>query len=246
MSEGKKDNPKERLHLQPHPGVQEINFREGEYLPEIRQPVKVRISGNIMAPSEFYKIRKKQGLVFEEEAHVEVDRWDGKVKLYVNEKDVEATIVTGSLDENPDIKKLQINTGQTYNKEDLVTNLKLNRHLFDDVQKNMKLVKDLQQLEMTVEQKLEKKDDHRGSRSEVLRQTAESDLDTSFSLNIPIFRGQEPWTFEVELNFSVRDSRIEFWLSSPELAELQGSQQFSIIEQAIEVFKEDDIVIIEK
>lgn len=200
-----------------------------------------------MAPGRFYAVRKEQGLVHADECHVEVDRWDGKIKLYVNEKDVEAPIITGTLEENPDISKLGINSGKTYDKEGLVRKLKLTRHLFYDPQSNMMLVKDLQQLEMTVEQKLEKKDDHRGSRSEVLRQTAESDLAESFSLNIPIFRGQDPWTFDVELNFSVRDSQIEFWLSSPDLAELQGEQQFSIIEDALEPFKEDDdLVIIEK
>lgn len=237
---------KKDVRINPHPGVQEINLREGQHLPEIRQPVKVRIKGNIKAPAAFYNIRHEQGLIHDDEAHVEVDRWAGTIKLFVNEQDVEAPIVTGNLVVNPDILDLKINEGATYDKEQLVKKLKLTRHLFCNVQDNMMLVKDLQQLEMKVEQTLEKKDDHRGSRSEVLRQTADSDLAHSFWLNIPMFRGEDPRRFEVELNYNVRDSQIEFWLTSPELAEMQGQEQDAIIEDALKPFREDGIVIIEK
>lgn len=242
----KEKNVKKDVQIHPREGIQEVLIRETDQAPEIRQPVKLRISGNIEAPAEFYKVRLEQNLVNFKKCHVEVDRWDGVIRFYQDQSDCEAAIVTGRLETNPDIDKLEINSGRQFEKESLVETLKLNRHLFDDVEKNMKLVSDLKQLTMRVEQRLEKKDDHRGSRSEVLEQTADSDLDKEFFLNIPVFRGQDPIRFQVELNFNVRDQRISFWLSSPDLAEIIGSHKDSIISDALAPFKEGDVVIIEK
>ena len=241
--EAKKDT--RRVHITPHKEVQTLILRESTNAPEIRQPVKVRIRGNIFAPQEWYEMRWQQELIDPKLAHVEVDRWQGIIKLYVNESDVEQPIITGTLAENPDLEKLGINQGNMYDKDSFVEMLKMNRHLFQDQSVNMSLVAKLKDFVVDVRKKIEDKDDHRGNINIALRQTAETDLPETFNLEMPIFRGKPSQVFEVELNFNVKSNSIFFWLTSPDLAEQIGTTKDKIIENALKGMDEN-LIIIEK
>lgn len=247
MSNDKQD-PKKDININTGPGMppQNIIIRETDEAPEIRQPVKPRINGDLFAPGNFYEIRKDQGLIFLDKCHLEVNWHAGEIDLYQNVRDTEQAIVKGKLYKNPDIQKLGINSGSTYDKDKLVKTLKLNRHLFEDVEVNMTLVKNLQQLSMNVEQKIEKKDDYRGGRSDVLRQTVESDIAQTFNLEMSIYRNGDPAVFEVELCFSIKNASPEFWFASPELAEAEELEREALLDEALQPFSDDDIVIIYK
>lgn len=94
---------------------------------------------------------------------------------------------------------------------------------------------------------LEKQHDPSGSRAEVYRQTVESNLPKSFTVKIPIFKGPEKTTFDVEFDHYLTDGEVFLQLVSPGAKELTDQYCDKTIDAVLDKIRgvAPDIAIIE-
>lgn len=221
-------------------GITEVIFREGAALPPV-PPEKVNITGTIIAPDNYQKVRINQ---IDNQLAVVTYSYEGMyVKLDLNPKDSYADKITGKLEPNPVINSFGINTQKKYTVKDLISFLKLNRFYFNDKDACMAIVANLQKFKADVQIKIEATDDNRGNKKNLDETSVTTDVPLEFTLKFPLFKGQADFTFKVEVCFEVRDGGITLWLESVELAEAFLNVRKGIIDA--EVAKFSDLVVIQ-
>ena len=106
------------------------------------------------------------------------------------------------------------------------------------------LVSILRNLRLKVEKEIEQHDDKKGNVMELFKQEViDSSIPDSIQLKLPIIKGHEPITIQVEI-YVTRDYSCQ--LVSPDLEMLKAHQIESLINDEIEGIKKlsEDIVII--
>jgi hypothetical protein len=142
-------------------------------------------------------------------------------KLYINllydARQRNPDVIQGSLKLHPDLEKFNINSGKSYSTFELADFIKMNRHYFENKEYAMKLVSELRNFEGKVNRDLEAKADERGNKRALINQVVESNIPSSFYLEVPVFVGQEKIRLEVEVSIN---ASFECSLISPDLKEL--------------------------
>lgn len=218
-------------------------IREGDapkLLDEVK-PNKVSLKGTLNAPSEFYNKRKQ--LHDKNKCHVVYDKNKGMITLNVDEQ-YDSYQVSGQIQENPDLAQFKINTTHLYGIKELMQLLKFNRIHFIDKEANAKIVLSLQNFKGRVEKILTDMSDNRGNDEKSKLTKIEHDLEESFKLQMPIYKGGSPLAFTVDICVSATSADVQVWLESKELKELQESNKSSILEAELSHFSE--IVCIEQ
>lgn len=229
----------------------EIILREGEapkMLPNL-PPVKHYITGTIGAPHEFLLRRiPVTGQINTDLCHILVNRKEISIKLVINENDPHTTgHITGDLEEHPKFKEFGINQGKNWEPNELGQFLKMNRFFFADSAENMKLVTTLKNFEATVNAKIEKQKADNGEFKDNYSGAVLSNLPGSFKVKIPIFKGLEPETIEIEFFASVNGRTASLQLVSPGANHLLESIRDKVIDEQISQIRliAPQIVIIE-
>jgi len=142
----------------------------------------------------------------------------------------------GKLELHPDFEKFGINTGKSYTTYDLAALIKMNRTLFETKDKAMILVKELRNFKGKVDKDLENADDGRGNRKILINQIVESNIPESFNLHLPIFKGCDKQTIEVEIEIDASDFSCR--LISPEANDYVNETKDNLIDAEIEQIKE--------
>ena len=210
----------EKLQINLGHGVEkaEVVLREGQAVKELepKAPIKTDISGVIGSPLEYLKKRLSTGQFTEERSHLIVDREYISLSLIINEDDdYQRGIVHGKLEFHPKFEEFGINTKKEWTPMELGLFFKMNRAFFPDRGANMKLVTDLMSFTATVNNKIERSVKENGDRTDNFAQVVNSNLPASFVLNIPIFKGMEAETLEVETFARVDGRAVVFVLISP-------------------------------
>lgn len=210
----------EKLQINLGHGVEkaEVILREGQAVKELepKAPIKTDISGVIGSPLEYLKKRLSTGQFTEERSHLIVDREYISLSLIINEDDdYQRGIVHGKLEFHPKFEEFGINTKKEWTPMELGLFFKMNRAFFPDRGENMKLVTDLMSFTATVNNKIERSVKENGDRTDNFAQVVNSNLPASFVLNIPIFKGMEAETLEVETFARVDGRAVVFVLISP-------------------------------
>ncbi len=210
----------EKLQINLGHGVEkaEVVLREGPAVKELepKAPIKTDISGVIGSPLEYLKKRLSTGQFTEERSHLIVDREYISLSLIINEDDdYQRGIVHGKLEFHPKFEEFGINTKKEWTPMELGLFFKMNRAFFPDRGANMKLVTDLMSFTATVNNKIERSVKENGDRTDNFAQVVNSNLPASFVLNIPIFKGMEAETLEVETFARVDGRAVVFVLISP-------------------------------
>ncbi len=234
------------LHLNINNSGNEVIFRQGEAAP-VELPVKINFAGLIYSPAEFYTDRCiEKNLVPIEKSHVEVDRRNSTITLFVDERDPRGTVIKGSLILNPDLAAFGI-WDKNFERSELQKFLKKNRRFFADKEQFNKISKSLADYKFTRITNGQEKDDRAGNTKQLRETKLEQNLDLSFKLNIPIFEREKSSVFLVEIIPDETDVNVSFHLESVELIELKEKLRDEIFATVIAIFKlEKHILILEK
>ena len=234
------------LYIQADGG--EVVIRHGDARPEVIAK-RTKLSGTITAPADWVEQKKAATYIYEEDwCHVVINRDKGTIVFRSNDEDATegGHTITGRLELATALSALNINSKRTYTAKQLGELLKMNRSLFADREENLKTVTDLQRFRATVTQELEKGDDLKGNKLYHFEQRVETEFDLRFKLATPIWKGQEPATFGVEIRYDVTDGNVVYWLESVELKDLQDTQLDTIIDTQIARLREMGMPVIEQ
>lgn len=221
----------------------EIIIREGQALPPV-EPQKVQITGDIKTVSSFLAKRKTasnlagQQFIERDKAIVEVDKEAMTITLKLDPEHKYGTVVTAKLEPNPDLAQFFINKNKQFSQRELVQLLKFSRLYFEDFGKHGDLFKAYQAFTAKTFTDLAGDQDTRGNKNFAFNKKVESGLPASFVMNIPVFKGQDPKRFMVEICLDVTDAAASFWLESVELKELQDIESDKIMEGELEACKD--------
>ncbi len=207
------------------------------------KPNKVHLAGTIVAPSEFYGKRKE--LHDKNKCYVLYDVLKGSITLVVDEDfENDNHKITGTIQDNSELKKFMINTGQQFDPKDLLKLLKFNRVYFDSQADHAKICLSLQNFKAKVAISLENSNDLRGEKLNNLHSKVTHDLQESFVLDIQIFKGQPKIKFKVDICLELRAGDVYVYLESVQLKDLEMSTKEGILKE--ELIKFADIVCIEQ
>lgn len=163
------------------------------------------------------------------------DIWDSKVEFSIEKQYINLLfsarrrnpdVIKGGLKLHPDMLKFNINTDKKYNTFELSDFFKMNRHYFENREYAMKLIADLRNFEGKVNKEVELKADNRANSKVLINQVVESNIPSSFVLDLPVFVGQEKKRLEIEININ---SAFECSLISPDLKQLIDEESTRII-----------------
>ena len=175
-----------------------------------------------------------------------VNREQLTIALQCNENNHYGTLVVGSLTLSPEYKRFGINEGEYITNFEMAELIKMNRSFFENKSVAMKLVTDLQNFKAKVDKEIENSDNKRGDRRILVNQVVQSNLPEAFNLVIPVFKGCEKQTVQVEVYVNPNDFTCT--LVSAQSNELIIETRDTIIDEVLERIRLTcpDIVIIEQ
>lgn len=221
----------------------DIVIRFGDALP-LKEPKYVSIHGTIDAPARWVEKRKDD--IVSADAHVLVDRNRMTITLNTDENSAYMDQIVGTLTLSTEMQEFGINTGEYMSCFDMADRIKQLRTYFETQQEAMKLVTELRNFKAKIDKELELSDDKRGNQTIMRAQTVESNLPKSFKVNMPIFKGTEKRTFEVEVEINPND--LSCTLVSPDAHDIvvheRDSQMDGVLVRIAEAAP--NIVIIEQ
>ena len=222
----------------------------------VKMPEAINVSGTIDAPLEY--LSKRLGSINIDNSRVEVFREEAKITLVINERNchdgysagsVESIInqdicefftprstVTGTISYTDEFKKLGINADAFWSPVKLAKYLRLNRHLFADVEEGMALISILKNIKATITGQYNKQKENHGSISisEFFEQNISHNLPSSFTLNLSIFKGGAREKYAVEIDAELVDGEIRVQLVSPAMNEANESVRDSLLDETID------------
>jgi hypothetical protein len=234
MSEGK-----HQLNIYPEEG--EIIIRHGQ-APEVFKAKPIVIQGDIFAPGNWHE---KNHHLETDECLVIVDRKARTIKYNSGPFEEFRASVTGSLELNPMINEIGINTGQKFRPKELAKHLKKYKYFFVDKAAFTDLIKQLNNLNAKVNAVIEQTDDKRGNIRNLLDKQVESNLPSSFQLDLPLYSGCSKTRFFVEFYIDTSDREVYINLESSELYFLIDDVAESLLHEQIKRFS-DSVTIIGK
>lgn len=224
-------------------GKAELIIRKGEAA-KLYDPERIEIKGNIDSPARW--LEKRHTEIDQKTAHVIVNR-DAMVILLITEETSKfKTQVAGQLQISTELRKFGINTGDYISNFDMADRIKLLRSYFETQSQAMKLVTELRNFKAKVDREIELSDDKRGNARQLRSQIVESNLPDKFNINVPVFKGQDKQTIEVEVEINPTD--LSCTLVSPEANDIVTTKRDELMDAVIEAIKETcpEIVIIEE
>lgn len=224
-------------------GCGEIVVREGKAV-EVKEPQRVSIRGTIDAAARWLETRFD--CLKEKACHILVNREELYIKLQCNENNYYGTHIAGYLELSPEYRKFGINEGEYLTHFEMAELIKMNRSYFENKTEAMRLVTELQNFKAKVDKEIEDCDNKRGDRRVLINQAVQHNLPSAFNLVVPLFRGGEKQTIEVEVYVNPADFTCT--LVSAEANDLVEELRNKEIDAVLERIKErcPDIVIIEQ
>ena len=245
------ENSKINLTIENYTGEKPIVvvYREGlagKVLDE-KAPVSTDVAGVLSTPLDW--LEKRVATIDQKKAKILVEREKYTITLIVNESDpYNKATISGTAELSEVFKKFGINDPNAgWVPAKLGQFIRLNRAAFEDKEQCMKLVSALKNFKANAQSQIEKQHDPSGSRAEVYRQTVESNLPKSFTVKIPIFKGPEKTTFDVEVDHYLTDGEVFLQLVSPGAKEISDEWRDTAIDRVLNEIRgiAPDIAILE-
>ena len=204
-------------------GITQITILEGQAppQPEIYNPTSVEISGAIDSPLRFITERKDE--IDFKKSYVIAKKGAKIITLIINEQSVvDKYTIDGVFNVSTKFQSLRINEEHaSYTPEKLAHTLKLLRSIFTERADHAKIVSTLKNIKAKINRKIENADDSKGNVTRNFTQEVESNMPDGFKLKMPLFEGEEPKEFEVNVVLEADGgSSIKCLLESVEAAEL--------------------------
>lgn len=207
----------------------EIIVREGEAL-RILPPKPLALIGRIDSVLNFLFARKD---TFDpKKAHILVNYDKLSIMLVTDERNVDlSSSVNAELQLSEHYKRFGINGTRTWESLELSKFIKMNRAFFVSKDEAANLVSVFKHFKVQVEKTIEKTKEQSGSFDEKKHQAVQSNIPASFKIKIPIFKGEEDITFEVETE--VDPTNFNITLISPDANEFVQSTSRDTIDKQI-------------
>ena len=242
----------EKLQINFAPGIAkaELVLREGVAPKELdpKAPVKTKLNGVIGAVVEYLTKRINAGQFAQKDCHILVNRENIEITLIINEADeYKRGEIVGKLGYNPKFVEFGINGGKVWTPTELGMFIKMNRAFFADRTENMKLVSCLMNFTADVNNKIDRAVKENGNRTDNFAQVVNSNLPESFTIQMPIFKGMQPETIEVETFAQVNGREVAFVLLSPGAQATLEDLRDKVIDEQLKQIREiaPEIAIIE-
>lgn len=242
----------ERMQINLAPGMTtaEVIIREGAAPKKLdpKAPIKTKLNGVIGAVVEYLHKRINTGQFAQKDCHILVNRDKVEITLITNESDeYRRGEVVGKLAYNPKFVEFGINGGKVWTPTELGMFIKMNRAFFSDRAENMRLVSCLMNFTADVNNKIERAVKENGNRTDNFAQVVNSNLPDSFTIQMPIFKGMQPETIEVETFAQVDGREVSFILLSPGAQATLEDLRDKVIDEQLEQIREiaPEVAIIE-
>lgn len=213
----------------------EVVIRHGEAEPIY--PINgVNSTGSIWNPVEYAKKRTPSP----DDSHVRVNRNQGTIKLVCGESlpCEQQDVVTGVIDPDALYREFKINTNHPWDANDLAKLFKRRRKCFPKTAENLELVKGLSNFKAAIETNLEKIDDKTARRFKTaVEKTVNSSLPQSFTLKMPVIKGEPEVEFAVDIILEASDGRVSIFLDSIEAEEFADEIKNTAIEKQLEFLR---------
>lgn len=224
--------------------------------PENREPIT--ISGNINAPSEFWKKRNNALAQLNDSksengtnydwtvSHVIFDYSNKYIKLIVDEGSQREIEITGTFVLNPIFKELKINdpNGAYENREELYRALKFSGHIFKSKESHLEVLKQLQNFSGKITKSFNEFNDNKGNAGKSFETVLDGIVPLDFNISTPIFSGEQKIDLRIIVEVQERNNKPTFYLTCLEFV----SEVNEYMEQKFASLKEyfADIAIISK
>lgn len=243
-------NEKSQINFAPGMAKAELVLREGVAPKELdpKAPVKTKLNGVISAVVEYLTKRINTGQFAQKDCHILVNRENIEITLIINEADeYKRGEIVGKLGYNPKFVEFGINGGKVWTPTELGMFIKMNRAFFADRSENMKLVSCLMNFTADVNNKIDRAVKENGNRTDNFAQVVNSNLPESFTIQMPIFKGMQPETIEVETFAQVNGREVAFVLLSPGAQATLEDLRDKVIDEQLKQIREiaPEIAIIE-
>jgi hypothetical protein len=216
--------------------------REGEALP-LREPVAVNLTGTI--ETVYLWLEKKVSCINQLNSYITVDRDELKMQLIIEEHDYYSDEITAKLQFSRQFNQLRINSNSKWTTFELASFFRMNRKMFKTKEDALEITASLKKFEAKVQQDIEKIKDDRANYSTKKIQAVETNIPKAISITLPIFKGQDPETIEIE--FDIDPNELSISLVSPQAADIVQIVTNEAIDKEIEKIQgiASNIVIIE-
>lgn len=243
-------NEKLQINFAPGMAKAELVLREGVAPKQLdpKAPVKTLLNGVIGAVVEYLTKRINTGQFAQKDCHILVNRENIEITLIINEADeYKRGEIVGKLGYNPKFVEFGINGGKVWTPTELGMFIKMNRAFFADRAENMKLVSCLMNFTADVNNKIDRAVKENGNRTDNFAQVVNSNLPESFTIQMPIFKGMQPETIEVETFAQVNGREVAFVLLSPGAQAMLEDLRDKVIDEQLKQIREiaPEIAIIE-
>lgn len=224
-------------------GAATITILEGT-APDHVRPKAVVIAGTINAPRLFMTARISEIEILK--THALVNRKEGSIVLLIDEKNaIDHTKITGRIEMGKIFADLGINSEKAYTTQSLSKKLRMMRSVFVSKDDHASVVSSLKNLIAKVQREIEKTDDTRGGKSDIFRQTVESNVPQSFMLKMPLIEGSEAESFEVSIMLEVGDSNnVICKLESVDAAEQQDAELERLVNEEAKYLEDQKVAVI--
>lgn len=226
-----------------------VVYREGvagKVLDE-KAPENISVCGVLSTPLDW--LEKRVETIDQLSANILVEREKHTITLTICEDShYHKNTIAGTAELSEIFTKFGINDPQAgWTPAKLGQFLRLNRSVFEDKEQCMKLVSALKNFTAKAKSEIEKQHDPSGSRADVYRQTVESNLPKSFTVCIPIYRGQPKVTIDIEFDHYLSDGEVYLQLVSPGAKEIMDDWRDNAIDTTLSEIRKvaPDIAILE-
>lgn len=217
----------------------EIIIRHGE-APSVFKPKPIVIEGDIFSPANWHE---KNRHLETNECFVIVDRKSRSIKYSSGQFQELSATVSGSLKVNPMIAEIGINSGKKFRPKELAKHLKKYKYYFVDAMAFTDLIKQLNNLNAKVNAVIEQTDDKRGNVRNLLDKQVESNLPSSFQLNLSLYNGCTASRFFVEFYIDTSDREVFITMESSELYYLVDQVAEEVLDEQLKRFDESVTII---
>lgn len=230
----------------------EVVIREVNKVNELSvlEPEKVSITGTIASILSFLEKRWGcDGQINHEHTHIIVDRDNFSMTLVANETDARnKMIVSGKLQLSRQFAAFHINDGYAWEPIQLSQFIKMNRAYFSNRDENMKLVSVFKNFKAKVNTDYERDRKENGSYTDNYSQIVDSNMPNRFSVVLPVFKGTEAQSIDVETYATIDGHDVTVQLVSPGEQEVVDRTLDTIIDGQIAAIREiaPEIPFIEK
>lgn len=245
-------NEKMQINLDKDCQKAEVVIREVDKVNElpVLEPEKVNISGTITSIFSFLEKRWEcEGQINHEHTHIIVDRDNLSMTLVANETDARnKMVIVGKLQLSRQFMEFHINDGYAWEPLVLSQFIKMNRAYFSNRDENMKLVSVFKNFKAKVNTDYERDRKENGSFTDNYSQIVDSNMPDRFSVVLPVFKGTEAQSVEVETYATIDGHDVTVQLVSPGAQEVVNRTLDAIIDEQIAAIREiaPEIPFIEK